>query len=124
MQLVKTTPQDEDRRDPGWRSKTGVPYAWMYQDGQTIRLNRILAVGSTATIGYLQRPTALALSTDQVDSRIPPCFHSALKWAMAAYLMAQVSDHQDLQKAQAYLTEFYRQIGVAPGPLANPFVER
>ena len=122
--LVKTTPQDEDRRDPSWRTKTGTPFAWMYQDGKTIRLNRIQAVGTTATLGYMQRPTVLALPTDAVDARIADVFQGALKWAMASYLLGMVSEHQDLEKSAAYMKEFYRQIGVTPGPLANPVVER
>ena len=122
--LTKTTTRLQDQMDPSWRSQSGVAWCWMEYDGSRIRLIRIPSVSTTYTIGFVERPTVVTALGNTTDARIPDAIAKYLKYAVASYLLSLAGTHEDLQKAGLMMAEFYRSIGVEPGPLANTTLER
>lgn len=113
IDLVKTTVGSEATRSATWRTDTassGEPTRrWMLYDGNTIKLAKLQSTWNgtqTCTVGYLERPTPMAVDADIVDPRIPDHHHRHLKYAAASFLLQIDGAEQDLKRSLQLMAEF------------------
>lgn len=112
--LLKTTQALEDMKNPNWRTLVGTPSGWMMESGGAIRLNRNWS--GTITVGIIDHPLDLVDDADLIDVRIPENLQDTLKFGAAAHLLAEAGSTQDLARAEAFLVQFYRELGVPYKP--------
>lgn len=119
--LLMTTEAEEDAKNPAWRSYSSgtiAPRRWLFLDGATIVLVPTPTTGNSGanfvvTVGYTQKPTALANNTDVVDSRIPWPVQNYLKYAAGAWLkQLGGQDQQSLTQSTAWLEVFNKFAGI------------
>ena len=122
--LLQSTVQVEDLKNPNWRGSQSTPTCWVQESGYMIRLNGVVNPGWVALIGYIQRPTPMASDTDSPDPRIPEFFHQHLKYAAAAWLLTQDGNAKDEKLASEMFDKFAMNIGVGAVPLASVTVKR
>jgi len=111
-ELLPSSQDIENQMDPGWRTKTGIPFVWFLESGNVVKVNRKVPDATySLVLDVLEAPAILALETDDVDPRLPAHVQNALHFAAAGYLLAQAGDYQDLKKAEALMAEFKQIIG-------------
>jgi len=111
--LDRTTLQEEDIRDPKWRTRTGPPARWMDFDGDHT-ITSPIAPSTPFTVGYLAGPTPMAvIATDSPDSRIPDVHQPHLALAALYLLLSKDGDQKTPAGANRALSDFYTLIGVA-----------
>jgi hypothetical protein len=126
--LDQTTRELEDLRDASWQSRTGLPKRWLELNGNYLITSPIYpdsapvtsppTPGILFTIGYLDSPVPMVLDegTDVYpDSRIPSNHHDHLPLAAAYFLLTEDGDHQDIDVADKFLSDFLQFIGVSNG---------
>lgn len=120
--LDKTHHAFEALKDPSWESSTStVNPSWYQMSGSTIRLVR--TVTATVTMGFVERPSILALGQQVVDTRIYEYYHPVIKYGAANWLFQTDGDQQDIQKADKFLTEFNSLIGAGAQPVSEDSIK-
>lgn len=107
--LDESDPHLESIMDPSWRAMVGAPLRWIRESGSTIRI----VPGGQAkglALGYIAKPDDLLGDADEVDSRIPLFFQTAIPYGASAFLYQQDADEQDLQKAESLMSQFGQMI--------------
>lgn len=112
-QLVSGSLKFETLKFNTWSTLTGTPSRWLIWGGSKARIIPYPASPTNATIGYIQKPTDLALDSDTVDARIPDAHNEYLKYAAGYWLLHLDGDAQNVQQAMQYMSEFNGLIGFA-----------
>lgn len=112
--LDRTTKTTEDARNPSWRNETGYPRKVMTLDGNRMQFCPPMA-GLTPTIGYLEGPSPLVLTTPSgtPDPRIPEPHHPHLCVGALYLLLSKDASKADFAKATKAYQDFTQLIGVA-----------
>ena len=111
--LLRSSEALENRMDPEWRDKAGIPTAWWPENGNTIQLNRMAPAAPTVvklSVQVLEAPIPMGLDSDPVDPRFPVNVQQALRFLAGAYLLEQAGDRQDLQVADTLRAKFLAEI--------------
>lgn len=112
-QLVESSFNFESMKSNTWSTLTGTPKRWVLWSGAKIKLTPIPSPIYSATIGYVETPTALALDADTIDARIPDSHGEYLKYAAAAWLLLLDGDTHNSEQADALMNKFNQLIGYA-----------
>jgi hypothetical protein len=107
--LLRSSEALENRMDPTWRDKVGIPTSWWPENGNTIQLNRMAPEAPTVvklSVQVLEAPIPMGLDTDPVDPRFPVNVQQSLRFLAGAYLLEQAGDRQDLQVADTLRAKF------------------
>ena len=110
-QLVEGDLRFESMKYNTWATLSGTPVRWILFDGARVKLTPYPTSPVACVLGYVQRPTTLALDSDTVDSRIPDSHSEFLKYAAGAWLLHLDGDAQSIQLANEYMNEFNQLIG-------------
>lgn len=117
-QLIESSFKFESDNSNTWQTLTQAtagypPRRWVLWSGAKVKLTPIPSPAYTAIVGYVQKPTDLALDADTVDARIPDPHNEYLKYAAAFWLLQLDGDNQNLALADSYMTKFNQLIGYA-----------
>lgn len=117
-QLIESSFKFESDNSNTWQTLTQAtagypPRRWVLWSGAKVKLTPIPSPAYTAIVGYVQKPTDLALDADTVDARIPEPHNEYLKYAAAFWLLQLDGDNQNLALADSYMTKFNQLIGYA-----------
>lgn len=110
--LYESTIEKESTICPDWRSKSGVPRAWMLEGGTVIYLNRMPSQAFALDVEVLEAPAVVTNLASTLDERIPDQVIESLRFGAAAFLLAQAGDNQDLDKADGLLEQFRVAVGL------------
>lgn len=112
-QLIESTLSFLSEKSETWDTdNSALPKRWSLWSGNKAKLTPLMTTysASTATIGYIQRPTIMS-GTATVDPRIPESHNEFLKYAAAAYLLHLDGDNQSIPLADKLMETFNQLIG-------------
>lgn len=121
--LTKTETLLEDQKNPAWRNMASPATSWMDYTGGSILLNGTVA-GNQVVVGYIERPTQMAVGTDLPDSRLPDYYHPLLKYFAASYLLSLAGPSKDMSKAKEFYANGLDLIAKGEQGVASPVVDR